>query len=92
MHSKNKSPMSATERTHVDAVKQMPCGLCGAAGPSCAHEPEQGLWFLSIPLCFDCHQGTRNGIHGQKVMWKLKKKSENDVLNETLRRLYGRAK
>jgi hypothetical protein len=39
------------------------------------------------PLCKDCHQGSRNGIHGQRIMWNVMKKSELDCLAETLSKL-----
>jgi Zn finger protein HypA/HybF involved in hydrogenase expression len=87
MFSKNKKTMTAGERAHVSRVKDLPCMVCGAAGPSEAHEIEQGQWFLSVALCPDCHRGSRNGIHGEKVMWRTLKMTEMDALNETLRRL-----
>ncbi len=89
MQSKNKAPMTTIERKHVDAVKQMPCAVCGQSGPSDAHEIEQGKWFLSIPLCRDDHQGSKNGIHGERLRWKLNKKTELSCLNDTLSKLYG---
>lgn len=33
--------------------------------------------------------GPHNGIHGERVMWNIQKKDEMDVLNDTIRRLYG---
>lgn len=94
MQSKNKRPMTARERRHVTRVKLLPCGVCSDGGgdlaPSEAHELEQGQWFTSIPLCADCHRGSKNGLHGQRGMWKVRKLSELDVLNETIERLmYG---
>ena len=50
-----------------------------------------GHW-LTMPLCKDCHQGSKNGIHGERVMWKVMKKDEHDVLEWTLEGLYGQAK
>lgn len=87
MHSKNKARMTTDEREHVTAVKSLPCTVCDAPGPSEAHEPVQGLWFCSIALCADCHRGSENGWHGRKTMWRIRKWSEWDALNETLRRL-----
>lgn len=89
MHSKNKKPMTAVERRHVEAIKAMPCAVCGAEGPSEAHEIEQGLWFLSIPLCPDCHRGNHNGIHGRKAIWNACKLNEETALNKTLERICG---
>ena len=86
MHSRNKPAMTAQERRHVTRIKEMDCVVCDASGPSEAHEIEQGSWFLSVPLCVDCHRG-QNGIHGTRALWKVRKLSELDALNETLRRL-----
>ncbi len=79
--------ISARERLHLARVKELPCGVCGAAGPSEAHHVEQHQQYLCIPLCEDCHRGSFNGVHGQKRIWNVKKLSELDVLNETLRSL-----
>lgn len=89
MHSKNKRSMTAGERRHVERVKALDCVVCGVSGPSEAHEIEQGAWFLSCALCPSCHRDSRLGIHGEKVMWRTLKMTENDALNETLRRLYA---
>jgi hypothetical protein len=89
MHSPNKKPMTAQERAHVGRIKEMPCAVCDDPGPSEAHEIEQGAWFLSVPLCADCHRGSVNGLHGQKAMWKVMHMNEHDALNETLRRVLG---
>lgn len=89
MQSKNKKPMTGPERVHVAKVKELGCVICGAEGPSEAHEPEQGLWWLSIALCADCHRGSHNGIHGQRRAWSVTHMDENRATNETLRRVYG---
>lgn len=79
--------LSALERVHLARIKEMPCGVCGAAGPSDAHHIEQGRQYLCIPLCKDCHQGSHNGIHGQARIWAVYKKTELSVLNDTIKRL-----
>jgi hypothetical protein len=66
-------------------VKELACGVCGAEGPSEAHHVEQHQQYLCIPLCPDCHRGSFNGLHGQRRIWGVKKLTELDVLNETLR-------
>jgi hypothetical protein len=86
VQSKNKKALTSAERVHVGMIKSMACVVCEAPPPSEAHEPEQGLWFVSIPLCADCHRGSINGWHGQKAMWRLKKWQEIDALNETIKR------
>lgn len=84
MHSKN---LTAADREHLAKIKSMPCGVCGAHGPSDAHHIKQGLHYLCIPLCKDCHQGSHNGIHGRRSIWNVLKKTEESVLNDTVRHL-----
>ena len=87
MQSKNKKAMTVAERDHVTRIKGMDCAVCGASGPSEAHEIEQGFWHLAVPLCQDCHRGSHNGLHGQKRIWSVLKKSELSVLNDTIARV-----
>lgn len=82
--------LNAKEREHLARVKELPCGLCGEAGPSEAHHIEQHKQYLCIPLCQNCHRGPHNGCHGAKAMWRIKKKTEMDVLNETIATLLER--
>jgi len=79
--------LTTAQRRHLAAVKSLPCGICGAAGPSDAHHIEQGLQYTCIPLCKDCHQGSHNGIHGQRRIWNVLKKTEMTVLNDTIEKL-----
>lgn len=79
--------MTKAEREHVSRIKAMPCGVCKTAGPSEAHEINQGQWFTSLPLCADCHRGSFNGIHGQKRIWSVMRLDELAVLNETIKEL-----
>ena len=88
MWSKNKKAMTQAEREHVGRVKESGCAVCGAGGVVHAHEIEQGLWWVSVGLCPDCHTGPM-GIHGDKRLWRIHKTTEMQALNETLRRLYG---
>lgn len=81
--------LTARERKHVGRVKELECGVCNAAGPSQAHHVKQHAQFTVIPLCVDCHVGPVNGLHGQKRMWSLMKLDELDVLDNTIRKLYG---
>ena len=81
---------------HMHRVKELPCAVCGTSGPSDAHHILEGRTpgrkspdWLTIPLCKDCHQGSHNGIHGQRRMWDVMKKTEAQCLNDTLERLYG---
>ena len=79
--------LTPSERRHLQKVKSLPCGVCGAAGPSDAHHIEQHKQYLCIPLCRDCHQGSHNGIHGEKRIWSVYKKTELSVLNDTIKTL-----
>ena len=79
--------LNAAERKYLAVVKELSCGVCGAHGPSDAHHIEQGLQYTCIPLCRDCHQGGHNGIHGRKAIWNTLKKTELNVLNDTIKRL-----
>lgn len=87
MRSKNKPRPTHAEAMHIADVKSLPCSVCDEPGPSEAHEPVQGLWFVSIALCPDCHRGSVNGLHGQRRMWLVKKMDEWAALNITVRRL-----
>lgn len=92
MRSKNSRAMTKAEAAHVAAVKGLPCSVCDAPAPSDAHHIEQGQHFTTVALCKDCHQGSENGIHGRKTMWRVMKMSELSALNVTIRRLSeGRA-
>ncbi len=79
--------LTAKERQHLARVKEQPCSVCDAPGPSEAHHIAQGLQFLCIPLCESCHRSSFNGIHGQARMWRVLKKTEMTCLNETVRRI-----
>ena len=84
------------EREHVGRVKELPCAVCGQAGPSDAHHILEGRTpgrkapnALTIPLCKNCHQDNFNGIHGQRRMWNVMKKNELQCLADTIEKLYG---
>lgn len=86
MRSKNKPSQTKAEAAHTARVADQPCVVCDAPGPSEVHEPEQGLWFASMPLCYACHRGPE-GWHGTRLRWSLRKMSELKAINETHRRL-----
>lgn len=75
------------ERYHLTRVKELPCSVCDAPGPSDAHHIKQHRQYTCVALCKDCHQGPIMGWHGQRRMWNLKKMDELDALNITLKRL-----
>jgi hypothetical protein len=82
----NNNP-TAKERVHLARVKELPCSLCDAPGPSDAHHVKQHRQYTCVALCKDCHQGATMGWHGQRRMWALKKMEEIDALNITIKRL-----
>lgn len=77
------------EREHLGRVKELPCSVCNAPGPSDAHHFKQHRQYTCIALCKDCHQGSHNGIHGRKAMWNVMHMDEVDALNTTLERLFN---
>jgi hypothetical protein len=79
--------LTAAERRHLALVKELPCSVCDAPGPSDAHHIEQKLQYLCVALCKSCHQGSLMGWHGQRRAWAIAKMNELDALNVTIRRL-----
>lgn len=82
--------LTAKEREHIGRVKELPCSVCNAPGPSAAHHIEQDLQWCVVALCQSCHQGSIMGWHGQKRAWKIAKMDELDALNVTLKNLLER--
>ncbi|MCF3519749.1 hypothetical protein [Stenotrophomonas maltophilia] len=87
MRTKNAKAFTVAERAHLQAVKGLPCSVCDAPAPSDAHHISQGQHFTTVALCKDCHQGSKNGWHGEKIMWRIHKMDELAALNVTLSRL-----
>lgn len=80
--------LNKEERIHLAMIKELPCSVCDAPGPSEAHHIKQGLQYTCVALCVDCHRGPVLGLHGQKRMWAIKKMDEMDALNVTLKNLF----
>lgn len=87
MRTKNAARINPAESAHLEAVKLLPCSVCNEPGPSAAHHIVQGQHFTTVALCTDCHQGSENGWHGRKTMWRVMKMDELAALNVTLARL-----
>ena len=79
--------LTAKERAYVGLVKELPCSVCDAPPPSDAHHVKQHRQYTCVALCKDCHQGSFNGLHGQKRMWSVMKMDEQDALNVTIERV-----
>lgn len=86
MQSKNKKAPTAAEARHIAQVANLHCVVCKASPPSEVHEPEQGMWWISMPLCAACHRGPE-GWHGTRLRWKLRKVSELAAINSTIKEL-----
>lgn len=87
MRTKNAAAISDAEHAHIERVKELPCSVCDAPGPSSAHHIVQGLHWLVVALCWSCHQSPVNGWHGQRRIWLVKKLDELGALAITIRRL-----
>lgn len=86
MKSKNKPRQTADESAHASVLADMDCIVCDAPAPSEVHEPEQGLWFVSMPLCAACHRGP-DGWHGTRLRWRLRRVNELQAINRTIERM-----
>jgi hypothetical protein len=80
--------LNKAERIHLANIKELPCSVCDAPGPSEAHHVKQGLQYTCIALCVECHRGPILGWHGQKRMWAIKKMDELDALDNTYKNLF----
>ena len=88
MRSKNKPSPTKAEKAHIERVAALDCVACDSPGPSEVHEPEQGMWWVSIALCPSCHRGP-DGWHGTRLRWSLRKMTELKAINRTIERLYS---
>jgi len=79
--------LTAAERKHLARVKSLPCSVCNAPPPSSAHHVKQHQQYTAVALCYDCHQGSMMGWHGNRRAWAIRKMDELDALNVTIQRL-----
>lgn len=89
---------TAAGKRHMGRVAELPCVLCGLLGQlqtsktdvhhvrEEAGAAQRNSDFLTIPLCHECHQGA-SGIHGDKSLLRLVKRTELDLLAETIEAL-----
>ena len=79
----------------MERIAAMPCICCRLNGLSqgtktCVHHIREGREarndFLTLPLCWDCHQGPQ-GIHGDKTYLRLLKMSEWALLAKVIEAL-----
>lgn len=77
------------DKEYMGRVAQLPCANCGAQPVEVHHIREgQGMAqrasnFLTIPLCPECHRGSR-GIHGDRTAFLLNKLDEHKMLADTI--------
>ena len=88
MRAKNARAITSAESAHLEAVKSVSCAVCDAPPPSAAHHINQGDHYTTVALCWECHQG-KQGWHGDKTLWRIRKMDELDALNITIGRLHG---
>ena len=79
--------LSDKEREYIGRVKELPCSVCDAPGPSEAHHVKQHSQYTCIAVCPDCHRSGLMGWHGSKRAWAIRKMDELDALNITIKRL-----
>ena len=79
--------LTTKERAYLTRVKELPCSVCNAPGPSEAHHIKQGQQYTAVALCESCHRGPLMGLHGQRRAWAVRKLDELAALNITLERL-----
>jgi len=90
--------VTASGKTHMQRVANWAstsgCACCGAPYDHLHHMLEDRTpgrksddW-LTMPLCLECHTG-RDGIHGTRLRWSLRKMSESKALAKTLAGVYG---
>lgn len=88
---------SAASKRYMAKVAQIGCVLCAALGkpgiPASVHHVREGQGlaqraadWLSVALCWDCHQGP-NGLHGDRSLMRIAKQEELDLLARTIEAL-----
>lgn len=89
----SKKPATKAESDYMGKVAQLSCLLCGLE-PAEVHHIREGQGgaqrashFLTVPLCRDCHRG-KLGVHGDKTLLRIHKKTELDLLAETIERVF----
>lgn len=94
MHPKPEKAKNGTAagKRYLDAVRQLPCCICGA-WPSSAHHVICGRYsqskssdFDAIPLCYQHHQGER-GIHTDQAAWVARHGPDTRYSEPTRRRI-----
>lgn len=89
-----KGPKPIKDRKHLEAVKMLPCVICGAPPPSDAHHVIHDRWGqlracdrATIPLCKGHHQDGPESIHQNKRAWREKHGPDYGFLNRVKRQI-----
>lgn len=79
---------------YMGKVKQLPCAVCGAHGPSDVHHvfhdrfgSRRSSDFDVIPLCKRHHQDGPDAIHNGKETWRKKYGNDYDYIEQTRKAL-----
>lgn len=82
-----KVPKPKPNRSHLRAVKSLPCIICGAPPPSDAHHCIHDRYGMqrvadecTIPLCKKHHQDGPDAIHNGKQSWREKYGADHEYL------------
>jgi len=93
---RRKPKASAGDIRHLEAVKGLPCAVCGSPPPSQAHHVICGRYGShkpdhrqTIPLCAKHHQDGMEAIHSGKESWVAKHGDDRDYIAGTLKLIYG---
>jgi hypothetical protein len=85
--------MTAAGKRHMQKVaefgRENGCIVCGEPFAHVHHVMEgrtpgrRSGDFCTVPLCYECHEG-KDGIHGTRQRWSMRKASELEALDRTL--------
>lgn len=88
--------MSNAGKRHMQKVaefgRENGCIVCGEPFAHVHHVMEgrtpgrRSGDFCTVPLCYECHEG-KDGIHGTRQRWSLRKANELEALDRTLEAL-----
>jgi len=92
---KRASPEGQAALQYMQAVKQLPCCVCGKPGPSDAHHVIHDRYgtarvsdWNTVPLCKAHHQDGPEAIHNGKATWREKHGPDHGYIAETRRKVH----
>jgi len=92
---KRATPATKSAKAHMGRIAGMRCVCCKLLGmeqetPTYVHHIREGRVerndFLTLPLCWGCHQGPR-GVHGDKGWLMQLRMSEYELLANVIEEL-----